>query len=108
MWTFFLRRLLALPPLLLVISFLTYLLLQAAPGDFFSTLEADPKRSKDFIMSLRESAGKVTEIAPAHRAAKLPEFGVDGARYSFDAEGRLLKEGKPADAKAEQQHLKRF
>lgn len=108
MLTFFLRRLLALPPLLIVISFLTYLLLQAAPGDFFSTLEADPKRSKDFIMSLRASAGKVTEIAPADRAARLPDFVVDGAHYAFDAEGRLLKAGVRADAKAEQQHLKRF
>lgn len=108
MWTSIVRRLLAVPPLLIVISFLTYLLLQAAPGDFFSTLEADPKRSKDFIMSLRESAGKVTEIAAADRAAKLPEFVVEGTRYSFDAEGRLLREGAPADAKAEQQRLKRF
>src|SRR5262245_51715143 len=108
MWTFFLRRLFAVPPLLLVISFLTYLLLQAAPGDFFSTLEADPKRSKDFIMALRASAGKAAEIPAADRAKKLPEFVVDGRRYSFDDAGGLLKDGAPAEARVEQQSLKRF
>src|SRR5215831_15379603 len=105
MWTFFLRRILALPPLLVVISFLTYLLLQAAPGDFFSTLEADPKRSKDFIMALRASAGKVVEFAPAERASRLPEFVVDGKRYSFDQTGALRRNGAVVDPRGEQQSL---
>jgi peptide/nickel transport system permease protein len=108
MWTFLLRRVLAVPPLLVVISFLTFLLLQAAPGDFFSSLEADPKKSKDFIMGLRASAGKVVEIAPADRAGRMGEFTVGDRRYSFDAAGALRKEGAPADPRAEQQSLKRF
>ena len=108
MWTFFLRRLLALPPLLVVISFLTYLLLQAAPGDFFSTLEADPKRSRDFIMELRASAGKAAEIDAANRHDALGAFEAAGVRFGFDAAGRLTKDGAPADPRAEQQALKRF
>ena len=60
MLTFLLRRLISIPPLLVVISFLTYLLLQAAPGDFFSDKEADPKTSRDTLMGMRASAGKRT------------------------------------------------
>jgi peptide/nickel transport system permease protein len=108
MWTFLLRRLVALPPLLAVISFLTYLLLQAAPGDYFTTLESDPKRSKDFIMNLRASAGKVTEVPPAGRAAGPGTFRVGPTEYGFDASGALLRDGKPADPKAEQQAVKKF
>lgn len=108
MWTFFLRRLLAVPPLLLVISFLTYLLLQAAPGDFFSTLDADPKRSKDFIMALRASAGKATEVPAEQRAHHLASFVAEGKSYGFDSAGHLIKEGAPAEPRAEQQGLKKF
>jgi peptide/nickel transport system permease protein len=108
MWTFLFRRILALPPLLFVISFLTYLLLQAAPGDFFSQLDADPKRSKDFIMALRASAGKAVEVPADERAKRLPAFVVDGKQYAFDASGALQKDGRPAEARAEQQSLKRF
>jgi len=108
MWTFFLKRLLALPPLLVVISFLTYLLLQAAPGDYFSALDADPKRSKDFIMSSRASAGKAVEIAAEDRAKELPAFVVDGRSYAFDVAGRLLKDGAPAETRVEYTTLKKF
>ena len=44
------------PPLLLIISFLTYMLLQASGGDFFNRLEEDPKVSQDYVMALRASA----------------------------------------------------
>lgn len=108
MLTYFLRRLLALPPLLLVISLLTYLLLQAAPGDFFSRLESDPKYSQDYVMELRASVGKVVAVPPAERAKELGEFTLGDRRYGFDAEGRLRLDGQPADPKNEQQRVKRF
>ncbi len=108
MGTFFLRRLLALPPLLFVISLLTYLLLQAGPGDFFSTLEADPKKSPDFIMGLRAAVGKATLVAPEDRAAEIGEFVVGGAKFGFGRDGALVKNGERADPKAEQQSLKKF
>ena len=76
MWTFFLRRILALPPLLFVISLLTYVLLQAAPGDFFSLLEADPKHSQDFVMRLRASVGKARDVPAAKRTVAMGEFTV--------------------------------
>jgi len=108
MWTFFLRRILALPPLLVVISLLTFLLLQSSPGDYFSQLDADPKKSQDFVMELRADAGKVVAIAPKDRAAALGSFAVGERRYAYDETGRLLLDGKPTDAKSEQRWLKRF
>ena len=108
MWTFFLRRLLALPPLLVVISLLTFLLLSASPGDYFSQLDADPKKSQDFVMELREKAGKVVAVPAEHRAESLGSFSVGERRYGFDAAGHLLLDGKPTDARNEQRWLKHF
>ena len=50
MLTFSLRRLLSIPPLVLVVSFLTFLLLKQAPGDFYSQMEADPTRSTTEVL----------------------------------------------------------
>src|SRR5687768_13076370 len=108
MWLFLARRLLSLPPLLLVISFLTYLLLQAAPGDFYSSREFDPKFTQDYIMALRQAVGKVEEIPAQRRAAALPAFRPEGREYAFDEEGRLLRDGKRADPTREQTWVKRF
>jgi peptide/nickel transport system permease protein len=119
MWIFFLRRLLMLPPLLLVISILTYGLLQLAPGDFYSRMEQDQKYSYDHVMEMRKSVGRVVEIDAKDRATDLHEFTVGDRRYSFDAEGRLLKAAdaagpelekkwEPADPKLEQTWVKRF
>ena len=108
MWTFLLRRLVALPPLLLVISFLTYLLLQAAPGDFYTSKEADPKYSRDYVMNLRRSVGKVLEVPPEARRAELPAFDLAGRRYAFGAEGELLLDGARTDPRTQQQWVKDF
>jgi peptide/nickel transport system permease protein len=107
-WTFFLRRLVSLPPLLLVISFLTYMLLQASGGDFFNRLEEDPKVSQDYVMALRASAGRVVPVQPAKRAAELGEIRLKDRTYAFDAEGSLLRDGVAVDPKGEQDTLKRF
>ena len=108
MWTFLLRRLLSLPPLLLVISFLTFMLLQASGGDFFNRLEEDPKVSQDYVMSLRASAGRVVPVKPERRAATLGAFSVRDRAYAFDAAGRLLRDGRVVEPKTEQDTLKRF
>ena len=42
MWTFIARRLISIPPLLLAVSFITYLLLYVAPGDYFTRLCDNP------------------------------------------------------------------
>ncbi|MCA9537508.1 MAG: ABC transporter permease [Myxococcales bacterium] len=57
MWTFILRRVLAIPPLLLAVSFLTYCLLYAAPGDYFTRLAEDPAITQDYINQLRTQYG---------------------------------------------------
>jgi peptide/nickel transport system permease protein len=57
MWTFIARRFLAIPPLLLAVSFLTYGLLYAAPGDYFSRLEEDPTITAEYMDALRAQYG---------------------------------------------------
>lgn len=108
MWTFFARRLLSIPPLLLVISFLTFLLMQASGGDYYQRVEEDPKFSYDYVMELRRAAGKVIEIAKKDRAATIGEFVVQGRRFSFTPDGHLLEDGAPAEPRALQAVLKRF
>src|SRR5262245_17415790 len=108
MLTFFLRRLLSLPPLLFVISLLTFLLLQAAPGDFYSRMESDTKYSFDYVMSLRNAVGRVVAVPPEKRATEIGDFVVSGRRYSFAADGNLLLDGRPVDPKLEQEWVKRF
>jgi peptide/nickel transport system permease protein len=49
MTRFILKRILVAVPLLLVISFLTFVLIQLAPGNFFDTLRMDPQISESTI-----------------------------------------------------------
>lgn len=108
MTTFLLRRLLAIPPLLLVISFLTYLLLQFSGGDYFMRLEQDPKYTQDYVMELRLSAGRVVDVQPEDRAERFEGLVLDGRSYGFDADGKLTVDGARTDPQREQQRVKRF
>lgn len=54
---YILRRFLAVIPLLLAISLLTYALLDAAPGDYFTRLEEDPTISEQMLTQLRQEYG---------------------------------------------------
>ena len=49
MINYIIRRILIAIPLLLAISFLTFLLMQATPGNFFDTLKLDPRVSPETI-----------------------------------------------------------
>jgi len=49
MKTYIIRRLLISIPLLLAISFITFLFIQLAPGDYFDTLKLNPQISPDTI-----------------------------------------------------------
>jgi peptide/nickel transport system permease protein len=55
--TFLLRRLLALVPLMLVISFLTFVLLNASSGDYLTRLLDNPAVSEEHIEALRSQYG---------------------------------------------------
>ncbi len=57
MWVYILRRLLAIPPLLLAVSLLTFGLIDLAPGDYFTRLEENPAVSQEYIEELRASRG---------------------------------------------------
>jgi peptide/nickel transport system permease protein len=57
MRAYLLRRLLQLIPLLLGILTLTFLLMQLAPGDFLSTVAADPTVSAEALAAMRRQFG---------------------------------------------------
>lgn len=57
MRTYVLRRLLQTIPLLLGISALTFLLLQAAPGDFLNTMAENPAISPESLEQMRRNFG---------------------------------------------------
>lgn len=54
MFAFVLRRFLSLIPLLIGISLVSFLLLQLAPGDYFTSLEQDPTISRETLAHLRQ------------------------------------------------------
>lgn len=122
MWIFLFRRLIALPPLLLVITLLTYLLLQLSPGDYFAKLEEDPSKSQDTVMEMRAAAGKVIEVRAGDRIDDIGRFTltrteaavgdepplVEQRVYEFDASGALFVDGKRIDPAKHQQWLKEF
>ncbi|MCK6570659.1 ABC transporter permease [Myxococcota bacterium] len=49
MWVYVARRLLAIPPLLLAVSFVTYLLLYLAPGDYVDQLKENPAITQETL-----------------------------------------------------------
>src|SRR5436190_15425756 len=53
MWTFTLKRLFHLLPILLGVSLLTFLLMSLTPGDYFTTLSQNPQISPEKIAELR-------------------------------------------------------
>ena len=53
MWSFVLKRLLHMIPLLLGVSLLTFLLMSLAPGDFYTKLSANPQITQDTILKLK-------------------------------------------------------
>jgi len=57
MWTFIARRLVSIPPLLLAVSFITYLLLYVAPGDYFTRLCDNPAITEEMCAQLRTQYG---------------------------------------------------
>ena len=96
MLTFTLRRLLSIPPLVLVVSLLTFLLLKAAPGDFYSQQEADPARSLTEVLRQKESSGLLVRLSQT-QLEEFGEFRDDGSTWSFRDDGEkvptILRDG---------------
>jgi peptide/nickel transport system permease protein len=57
MWSFILRRILYMIPLLWIISVVAFLLIWLQPGDFVTRVKLNPNFSKDFIKQLEEFYG---------------------------------------------------
>ncbi|MCI0651780.1 MAG: ABC transporter permease [Planctomycetes bacterium] len=99
MWTFILRRLLAVPPLLFGVALITFVLQRSSPGDFFAQMRADPSKSTDDVLVQMANAGFLREVAPAESAA-LGVFELDGTRWEFAAAGIRKNGAAIAPAKA--------
>lgn len=57
MWRYILRRILALIPLLVGITAISFFIINLAPGDFLTQLQLDPSISREMIESLRVRFG---------------------------------------------------
>lgn len=57
MIAFILKRLLSLIPILLGVTFITFLIISLTPGDFVSTMAMDPTVSRERLASLRHDFG---------------------------------------------------
>lgn len=57
MWTFTLKRIIHLIPILLGVSLLTFLLMSLTPGDYLSTLQSNPQISHERVNELRVRFG---------------------------------------------------
>ena len=53
MWTFTLKRLFHLVPIVLGVSLLTFLLMSMTPGDYYTALEQNPQISREKVAELR-------------------------------------------------------
>lgn len=53
MWTYLLKRLFHLIPILLGVSLLTFLLMALAPGDYYTSLAQNPQISPEVVAKLR-------------------------------------------------------
>ncbi len=53
MWSFVLKRLLHMIPLLLGVSLLTFLLMALSPGNYFTALQQNPQISPETIAQLK-------------------------------------------------------
>ncbi|MDE0959435.1 MAG: ABC transporter permease [Planctomycetota bacterium] len=111
MLTFTIRRLLSIPPLVLVVSLLTFLLLKTAPGDFYSQQEADPARSLTEVLRQKESAGLLARLAPK-QLQQLGEFSEDGATWAFRDDGQktptILRDGIIVEQRLASRNLLNF
>ena len=68
MRTFLLRRLLAIVPLLLAITFITQTLLVLSPGDYLTTLMENPAIRPEYIQQLRQR--QRLPVVPGHHAGE--------------------------------------
>jgi ABC-type dipeptide/oligopeptide/nickel transport system permease component len=57
MTSYIIRRLLLSLVLLLVASFMAFMILKAAPGDYFAQLRADPRIPQDYVERVRQQYG---------------------------------------------------
>ncbi len=102
---------LSIPPLILVVSLLTFLLLKTAPGDFYSQQEVDPMRSLTEVLRQKESAGLLNRLAPPE-LGNLGEFTDSGSTWSFRDDGQptptIICDGKVVNGRFASRSLLNF
>ena len=106
MLTFTIRRLLSIPPLLLGVALMTFLLLKAAPADFFSEMEMNPALSRVAVIDAKRDAGLIRELSVAEIEALGPVT-VNGVEYLIEPD-RVLKAGEVLDTRLAANELYSF
>ena len=90
-YTFFLRRLLSAIPVMLIITFATFVLMQMLPGGPLAAYENNPEISQDDIQRLRHEMGLDRPI-PVQYWAWLKNFVRGDWGYSFVTKRPVLQE----------------
>ena len=90
-YTFFLRRLLSAIPVMFIITFVTFVLMQMLPGGPLAAYENNPEISQDDIQRLRHEMGLDRPI-PVQYYAWLKNFVRGDWGYSFTTKRPVLQE----------------
>ncbi len=106
MLIFTIRRLLSIPPLLLGVALLTFILLKLAPGDFFVQMEMNPAISNNSVMGAKLEAGLVKKLS-ADALHDFGEFRAKGSTWEFRADG-IYRDGALAETRNASQNLGKF
>lgn len=106
MWTFLLRRLLAIPPLLLGVALITFALLRMSGGDFFQQMEMEPSISVSELLAQKASAGLIKPVSWQELEAP-GEFTTEDSRWHVTA-GVLHRNGAAVEPASVARVLERF
>ncbi|MGA1489675.1 MAG: ABC transporter permease [Planctomycetota bacterium] len=106
MLTFTIRRLLSIPPLLFGVALMTFLLLKAAPADYFSQMEFDPAKSRASVIDAKRAAGLIRPVSEKE-LSRLGAVNVNGASWQFEP-GRVLKDGTEIENRIAAEELDSF
>ena len=85
---------------------MTFLLLKAAPADFFSEMEMNPARSRASVLDAKLEAGLLRELQPKEIAG-LGSFEANGHRWLF-SEDSIQMDGEPVEARVAASRMSRF
>ena len=85
---------------------MTFLLLKAAPADYFSLLEMDPARSRASLLDAKLDAGLLREI-PKEKFSQIGTFRAKGSEWKFEGD-QIIRDGEMIDARIAASQIPKF